>query len=231
LHLLSPKIQAKTSSLFLAIPGSNSHGPIIEGPQRNRTASFYRKSHWYCKLSRSKNTRDAHRIALLDFSERFLVALWSPLAKNSPKTSTGFRVYLKNVLRRSHTTYNTLIATFYYLALLQLTIKQKFPTKPFQVSQELQPLQCQRRVLLAALMLGWKFTQDYGYSTRRWASFSGLRGKELNRNEVLFFSVIDWRLFISHVMFSHWKTEVLYYVQNPDVALPEFPSTQWQSIY
>lgn len=92
--------------------------------------------------------------------------------------------------------------------------------------QELQPLQCQRRMFLEALMLGWKFTQDYVYSTRRWASFSGLSDKELNRNEGLFLSVIDWRRFISHGMFSHWKSEVLYYVQNPDVALAKFTFAQ-----
>jgi hypothetical protein len=81
-------------------------------------------------------------------------------------------------------------------------------------------------MFLAALMLGWKFTQDYVYSTRRWASFSGISDKELNRNEGLFLSVIDWRLFISHGMFSHWKSEVLYYIQNPDVALAEFTFAQ-----
>jgi hypothetical protein len=75
-------------------------------------------------------------------------------------------------------------------------------------------------------MLFRKFTQDYGHSTRRWASFSGLSDKELNRNEGLFLSVIDWRLFMSHAMFSHWKSEVLYYVQNPDVALANFTFAQ-----
>jgi hypothetical protein len=114
------------------------------------------------KSSSSKNTHDAHLIALLDFSERFLLILWSPLSKNSPQPSTGFRVYLRNILRRSHTTYHTLIATFYYLALLRFTITQKFPTKPFQVPQELQPLQCQRRIFLAALMLGWNLLRIMG---------------------------------------------------------------------
>jgi hypothetical protein len=178
------------------------------------------------KSSSSKNTRDGHLIASLDFSESFLLILWSPLSKNSPESSTRFRVYLRNILRRSHTTYHTLIAAFYYLALLRFTIKQKFSIELFEAPKELQPLQCQRRMFLAALMLGWKFTQDYGHSTRRWASFSGLREKELNKNEGLFLSVIDWRLFISHAMFSHWKSEVLYYVQNPDVALANFTFAQ-----
>lgn len=174
------------------------------------------------KLSSSKNTRDAHLIALLDFSEKFLITLWSPLAKKKPQTSPAIRLYLKNILQRSHTTYNTLIATFCYLAFLRFMIKQQFSTKPFQVPQELQPLQCQRRMFLAALMLGWKFTQDHGHPTQRWASFSGLKPKEINRNEAMFLSMIEWRPFISHAVFAHWKSEVLYYAQNSDVALPDY---------
>jgi hypothetical protein len=30
-------------------------------------------------------------------------------------------------------------------------------------------------------------------------------------------------------MFSHWKSEVLYYVQNPDVALANFTFAQWKN--
>lgn len=58
--------------------------------------------------------------------------------------------YLKNKRRRSHTTHHTLIATFYYLALQRLTIQQKISSYPLQLPQELQHLQCQRRMFLAA---------------------------------------------------------------------------------
>jgi hypothetical protein len=81
-------------------------------------------------------------------------------------------------------------------------------------------------MFLAALMLGWKFTQDYGHSTRRWSSFYGLKPKEINRNETMFLSMIDWRLFISHTVFAHWKSKVLYCVQNSDVALVDYTFLQ-----
>jgi hypothetical protein len=224
LHSLSPKIQAKAHLSFsLSLDLIFIAQLLSENKGIGRLVS---NEDLISKSSSSRNPRDGYLIVSIDFSERFLISLWSPLAKNSPKKSTGFRVYLKNILRRSHTTYHTLIAAFYYLALLRFTIQQKFSIEPFEVPKELQPLQCRRRMFLTALILGWKFTQDYGYSTRRWASFSGLSEKELNKNEGLFLSVIDWRLFISHTTFSHWKSEVLYYVQNPDVALPEFTSFQ-----
>ncbi|PVH72095.1 hypothetical protein DL98DRAFT_378509, partial [Cadophora sp. DSE1049] len=55
---------------------------------------------------------------------------------------------------------------------------------------------CQRRMFLAALILGWKYTQERSYSSRKWAQISGLSSKEINTNEVVFLSTIDWRLYI-----------------------------------
>lgn len=51
--------------------------------------------------------------------------------------------------------------------------------------------------VLSALMLGWKFTQERGSSTRKWAMLSELSSREINGNEAAFLSMIDWRLYIT----------------------------------
>jgi hypothetical protein len=74
-------------------------------------------------------------------------------------------------------------------------------------------------MFLSALMLGWKFTQERGPSTRKWAMLSGLSLGEINGNEAAFLSMIDWRLYIPHTVFARWNTEVTYHVGKPELAL------------
>ncbi|KAH8595088.1 hypothetical protein B0O99DRAFT_494595, partial [Bisporella sp. PMI_857] len=70
------------------------------------------------------------------------------------------------------------------------------------------PLQCKRRMFLAALILAWKYTQERSYSSRAWAKISGLCSKEINTNEAVFLSTVGWRLYIPHTIFERWVTEV-----------------------
>ncbi|GKT51108.1 G1/S-specific cyclin pas1 [Colletotrichum spaethianum] len=156
------------------------------------------------------------------FTDKLLVALWPVLVptKVVDETANSLRSFLETLLRRSSASYNTLLAAFYYLVLFQsIATLPLDATKHTPCLQKLRSLQCPRRMFLAALMLGWKFTQEQAFSTATWATFSGLSVRELNRNEAAFLSMIDWRLYISQAVFAQWDTEVSYHVQTPNVAL------------
>ena len=71
-------------------------------------------------------------------------------------------------------------------------------------------------MFLAALILAWKYTQDRNYSLGVWTKISGLGPKEINTNEAVFLSTIDWRLYIPHAVFERWATEVPFYAKLSD---------------
>jgi hypothetical protein len=157
------------------------------------------------------------------------VALWSAPATTSHgdaiesnRNLVPLHSYIELILRRSRATYAALLAAFYYLALLRSTIsKQKSTTNQPEDVERVKHLQCQRRMFLAALILGSKYTQERSYSSRAWAKISGLRSKEINTNEAVFLATIDWCLYIPHTISERWATEVLYYLRLPGQALPD----------
>lgn len=56
---------------------------------------------------------------------------------------------------------------------------------------------CGRRMFLAALISSSKYLQDRNYSNRAWAKISGLPAGEINMNERMFLSMIDYQLYVS----------------------------------
>ena len=132
------------------------------------------------------------------------------------------RAYIEHILRVSRATYYTLLTAFYYLALLRSSISsQKSTTNPPEDSKKTRPLQCQRRMFLSALILASKYAQARSFSSRAWAKISRLCLKEINTNEAVFLSTIDWRLYISNGAFERWVAAVLYFAKLPELALPE----------
>ncbi|KAH9205175.1 hypothetical protein DL95DRAFT_95459 [Leptodontidium sp. 2 PMI_412] len=166
---------------------------------------------------------------IVGFADRLLVALWpAPTSISHPDTASAHRVliplraYIEFILRRSRTTRSTLLAALYYLTLLPpLVPKQKLATDRLEDTERVRPLQCQRRMFLAALILAWKYTQERSYSSRAWVQISGLSSKEINANEAVFLSSIDWRLYVPDTFFHRWTAEVLFYAKLPARALPD----------
>lgn len=139
-------------------------------------------------------------------THRLLVALW-PCPTPTPPGALPLRAFIEKLLRTSGATYATLLAGCYYLNLLQsmsLNPNPPVAAKPETIANT-GPIQCPRRMFLAAIMLGWKYTQERSYSSRAWASMSGLHLKEINSNEVLFLIKIDWRLYIPRENLEHWN--------------------------
>ncbi|KAH8752779.1 cyclin-domain-containing protein [Diaporthe sp. PMI_573] len=153
--------------------------------------------------------RDQFVNSLIGLTDRLLVALWpAPTATSGVKAVT-LSAYIELILRRSSTSYTTLLAALYYLALLRsVCLKQVSIVDQPEDVEGINPLKCQRRMFLAALMLSSKYTRDRSYSSGSWATISGLCTKEINANEALFLSMIDWHLYIPPMIFERWVAEV-----------------------
>jgi len=160
---------------------------------------------------------------LLGFADRLLEALFPGPAVLSGASAITLGAYVELIVRRSRTTYTTLLAALYYLALFRsISVKlESAAERQEDVEVDSKP-PCQRRMFLAALMLSSKYTQDRNFSSRSWATISGLRSNELNANEALFLATIDWRLYIPPMSFQRWATEVSHYAMTPELTLPNF---------
>lgn len=109
-----------------------------------------------CKVDEAANLR-----SLLGLTALLLEALWpdtvilseADIPSPDPRC-LPLRALIGHVLRKSRATYGTLLVAFYYLALLRSSILKLDPTtKQALRSATARPLQYQRRMFLAALVL------------------------------------------------------------------------------
>ncbi|KAF9291378.1 hypothetical protein BGZ68_004239 [Mortierella alpina] len=80
---------------------------------------------------------------------------------------------------------------------------------------------CGRRMFLAALILASKYQQDRSYSNKAWSKISGLPVAEINRNEIAFLALIEYRLFVSPSVFQKWVvvlTDKRYVADRPALS-------------
>jgi len=151
----------------------------------------------------------------LDSSTQIVEAIW-PLASVFHRQELGhkavlpLRTFIQETLRRSRTSYSTLQVALYYLIL----IKPHVPNHDFTMEQPddlhaIRALQCGRRMFLAALILASKYLQDRNYSARAWSKISGLATQEINQNEMVFLSAVNWKLHITDSVFKRWTEVVL----------------------
>lgn len=117
----------------------------------------------------------SHHLRALDFVEKLLHGLWPSLTPVSDAypPATVLRVFLKNVIFRSQSTHRTLLTACYYLVLFKSKHNEMQTSGPSNKTRAFQFLQSHERIFLSAFILGWKFTQDYCYTTLQWASISG----------------------------------------------------------
>ena len=120
--------------------------------------------------------------------------------------------FIYELLRRSGTSYSTLQVALFYLILLKdqkagLDFTKDQP-KPLG-TLACRPMQCGRRMFLAALILASKYLQDRNYSVRAWSKICGLRICEINENETAYLKCIDHNLHIKKDVFQNWSKIVL----------------------
>lgn len=65
---------------------------------------------------------------------------------------------------------------------------------------------CGRRMFLAALISSSKYLQDRNYSNRAWSKISGLPALEINVNERMFLSLMEYQLFVSAESFQQCES-------------------------
>ena len=178
-------------------------------------------------------------MALIDTTTQTIETIW-PLSiahgrANTDQNLIGLRTFVQEVLRRSKTSYSTLLVAIYYLVVVMsglpkddFTMEQKIDSDGFRA------MQCGRRMFLAALILASKYLQDRNYSTRAWSKISGLKLSEINTNERAFLAAVNWKLHMPEPLFQRWERIVLKY--SPSGHTPSVPRSSpaacqtWRSI-
>ena len=177
----------------------------------------------------------------LETTTQTIETIW-PLAQTCPSVANRdkklipLRTFVREVLKRSRTSYSTLLVALHYLILIMGSVPKygNFTKEQIEDSAGCRAMQCGRRMFLAALVLASKYLQDRNYSARAWARISGLDAAEINNNERKFLSVVNWKLHIPEPLFQRWERIVLKY--SPSAAASKTPRScpspcrSWQSI-
>ena len=165
-------------------------------------------------------------MALIDTTTQTIETIW-PLSTahgraNADQNLIGLRTFVQEVLRRSKTSYSTLLVAIYYLVVVMSGLpKDDFTMEQRIDSDGFRAMQCGRRMFLAALILASKYLQDRNYSTRAWSKISGLKVTEINTNERAFLVAVNWKLHMPEPLFQRWERIVLKY--SPSGHTPSVP--------
>ncbi|KAH8808319.1 hypothetical protein F5884DRAFT_752860 [Xylogone sp. PMI_703] len=166
-------------------------------------------------LARQRDRKLQFVSSLIDTAAQIVEAIW-PLSSVVCPSDKGhvlpLKIFIREMLRRSKTSYSTLQVALYYLVL----IRPHVPERDFTMEQQseddsVRALQCGRRMFLSALILATKYLQDRNYSAGAWGKISGLNTAEVNRNEMAFLMAVKFELFISDSVFQRWTNIVLKY--------------------
>lgn len=162
-----------------------------------------------------------HTFSLLSESATQLVSYIWPEAKLSSTACEqqqqqqqqqiiSLRFFIRETLRRSHSTHSTLQLTLYYLHLLQ--VKGNIPScgdwSTRRVDSACRSMQCGRRMFLSALILASKYLQDRNYSAKAWSKITSLPVKEINANERTFLKAVDYDLHLDVDKYNEWCANV-----------------------
>lgn len=177
--------------------------------------------------------------SVLDTTTQTIETIW-PLSMAQGRASAdqnliGLRTFVQEVLKRSKTSYSTLLVAIYYLVVVMSGLpKDDFTMEQRIDSDGFRAMQCGRRMFLAALILASKYLQDRNYSTRAWSKISGLKATEINANERVFLATVNWKLHMPEAAFQRWERIVLKYSPSsntPSVPRSSPPACQtWRSI-
>ncbi|KAA1138937.1 hypothetical protein PGTUg99_030405 [Puccinia graminis f. sp. tritici] len=129
-------------------------------------------------------------------------SIWSSSSSASVSTSesvnndylTGF---LHQLIRRSRTNHNTLKLALFYIHQARKPLRHHISTTTTATTTNhlalRDPILSGRKMFLAGLMIASKYLLDRNYSNRAWAKIAGLPIEEVNTNERVFLSLIDYR--------------------------------------
>ncbi|KAI8582968.1 hypothetical protein K450DRAFT_196552 [Umbelopsis ramanniana AG] len=160
---------------------------------------------------------------LVETTSAVIDAIWWPSIETQNVKVVSTSQFVKEILKRSKSTYSTLQAALYYI----FRIKQKIMdhtaernTLPAQQSSPQDCIFCGRRMFLAAVMVASKFLQDKTYRNSAWAKISGLTTSEISYSEMAFLKLIEFRLFISKETFEMWHRMLTQHISQLINTLP-----------
>ncbi|ORY05537.1 hypothetical protein K493DRAFT_310945 [Basidiobolus meristosporus CBS 931.73] len=127
------------------------------------------------------------------------------------------KVFVQEILRRSRTSFSCCLTALLYLFRVKSTISKRIGRSPGPrvsnecpyspiLDKETDPTLCGRRMFVAALILATKYLQDRSFANSMWSHLSGLKMQEINRNELVFLSLINYQLYIPYPLFSWWSS-------------------------
>lgn len=147
-------------------------------------------------------------------ASQLISAIW-PGSVSVPEASQGIVIslpfFVRETLRRSRTSYNSLQVALYYI--VKLRAKGHLPVGSAgcdknNASHGFRAMRCGRRMLLTSLILASKYLQDRNFSARAWSKISGLPVDEITGNEMAVLKALDWKLHVTESDFAHWSTVV-----------------------
>ncbi|KAG0172588.1 hypothetical protein DFQ28_004885 [Apophysomyces sp. BC1034] len=159
---------------------------------------------------------------LVDTSVEILNSIWYPHHQNKVISTRGF---IREILRRSKTTYTMLQIALFYVFRVKQVVHQKLRQRSSSNSGSTAPttakerqedglMCCGRRMFLASLMLASKYLHDKAYRNMAWAQIAGLDVAEINAAERIFLQMIDYRLHVTKASFEKWCLLLNGYIQR-----------------
>ncbi|RQM05746.1 hypothetical protein DH86_00004111, partial [Scytalidium sp. 3C] len=181
-------------------------------------------------LVRQRDRKSAFVNSLIDAATKIVEAIW-PLSSMVCPSDKGhvlpLKTFIREMLRRSKTSYSTLQLALYYLVLVKPCIPiQDFTMEQHSDDYSARALQCGRRMFLSALILATKYLQDRNYSAGAWSKISGLNIVEINQSEMAFLMAVNFELFIPGTTFQKWNEMLLKYTS----PFPAESSVDWKLI-
>lgn len=171
----------------------------------NERPKLYRRSG---SVDALKGEESQHFVeSLIHMTAEMVEVIW-PLETDDCLGSTTIlplKTFVKETLRRSHSSYSTLQVTLYYL----IQVKDHVPDSETilqnkKLDRAIHVLQSGRRVFLAALIVASKYLQDRNYSVQGWSKISGLSVPEINEIERAFLEAVNWNLFVPYFLWERW---------------------------
>ncbi|KAI8087853.1 cyclin-domain-containing protein, partial [Gilbertella persicaria] len=131
---------------------------------------------------------------LIDVSAEIIDSIWSKKQKPTSKIIMPTNEFIREIIQRSRATYSMLRLALFYI----FRIRNLIPQSTHCI------VCCGRRMFLAALMLASKYLHDRNYRNRTWAKIANLDVAEISASEFVFLKLIDYRLYVSKLLYDRW---------------------------
>jgi hypothetical protein len=159
---------------------------------------------------------------LIDTSADIIDSIWS--TRNlSNVMSTGS--FIKEILKRSRTTFSALQLALFYLFRIKTSIKN------YNQQEYKRFVLCGRRMFLAALMVASKYLNDRNYRNKTWAKIACLPVQEINKTEYIFLDLIQYELYVSKPLYDKWVYLLHHHIQKSTSLITPYTTINSATIH